>query len=102
MRKLTLVLAALVLCISAAFAQAKTISGTVVEDANNEPVIGASVVVVGTTTGTVTVFDGNFTLTVSVRTAFEITSVGFEPPRVKANNGMEVRLTFNASALSEV
>ena len=102
MRKLTLVLAALVLCISAAFAQAKTISGTVVEDANNEPVIGASVVVVGTTTGTVTDFDGNFTLTVSEGTELEITYVGFEPTRVKAKNGMVVRMKVDAAALDEV
>ena len=41
--------------------RAQTLSGTVV-DGNGEPVIGAAVKVVGTTTGTVTDFDGHFAL----------------------------------------
>ena len=58
--------------------------------------------VVGTTTGTVTDFDGNFTLTVSEGTELEITYVGFEPTRVKAKNGMVVRMKVDAAALDEV
>ena len=53
-------LALMALCTSSAFAQ-KQVSGTVV-DATGEAIIGASVVVKGTSTGTVTDFDGNFTL----------------------------------------
>ena len=44
-----------------AFAQSKTVSGTVL-DKTGESVIGASVVVKGTTNGTITDFDGKFTL----------------------------------------
>lgn len=43
------------------FAQAITVKG-VVKDSAGEPVIGANVVVVGTTNGTITDFDGNFTI----------------------------------------
>ena len=42
-----------------AFAQV-TASGTVTDAANGEPIIGASVLEIGTTTGTITDFDGNF------------------------------------------
>ena len=44
-----------------AFAQSITVNG-VVKDNLGEPVIGASVLIKGTTTGTITDFDGNFTL----------------------------------------
>ena len=44
-----------------AFAQNITVNGTVV-DSQNEPVIGATILIKGTTSGTVTDIDGNFTL----------------------------------------
>ena len=44
-----------------AFAQ-HTVKGTVLDKDTSEPVIGAAVVIDGTTTGTVTDFDGNFSL----------------------------------------
>ena len=50
-------LALVAICTSGAFAQ-KQVSGTVV-DAAGEPIIGASVIVKGTSTGTVTDYDGN-------------------------------------------
>ena len=43
------------------FAQ-NSITGKVMDSENDEPLIGASVLVKGTTTGTITDFDGNFTL----------------------------------------
>ena len=50
------------LCFSiSVLAQAKTVTGTVV-DAIGEPIIGASVLEMGTTNGTITDVDGNFTL----------------------------------------
>ena len=48
--------------------QEKTVTGTVV-DANGEPIIGANVVVKGTTTGTITDMDGRFTLNVPLNRA---------------------------------
>ena len=56
-RKLLMCLATLFLCVSAAVAQTK-ISGTVVSDGDNEPVIGTTVTVVGTKTAAVTDIDG--------------------------------------------
>ena len=61
--KLTWILTPLLLVLSLnfSFAQEKTISGNVV-DQNNVPLPGVSVVVVGTTSGTQTDFDGNYTI----------------------------------------
>ena len=68
---LTKAKALLLLCIlwqvsmSAAFAQSgsRTVTGKVIDD-TNEPLIGVNVLIVGTTVGTITDFDGNFSLTV--------------------------------------
>ena len=55
------------------------ISGSVVDD-NSQPIPGANIIVLGTATGTVTDFDGNFTLTYTQNPPFSIqaSSVGFE------------------------
>lgn len=61
-----------------AYAQGKTVSGTVL-DKSGESVIGASVVVKGTTNGTITDFDGKFTLSnVPNDASLEISFVGFK------------------------
>ena len=63
MKRLTYLLLCLMLGIGLATAQTTKITGTIsVED--SEPIIGASVMVKGTTTGTVTDYDGAFTLNV--------------------------------------
>jgi outer membrane receptor protein involved in Fe transport len=67
----------LLFCVST-YAQT-TVKGNVTDD-SGQPLPGANVIVVGTTTGTVTDFDGNFTLTVNQDPPFsiQISSVGFE------------------------
>ena len=61
----------------------KTITGTVV-DANNEPVIGAVVVVTGTSNGTVTDANGNFKYSIpSTAVSITITSIGYKDKLVK-------------------
>ena len=52
-KRLALILANLFLCVGIAFAQMQ-VTGTVVSQDDNEPVVGASIMVVGTNTGTVT------------------------------------------------
>ena len=62
----------------AAFAQNEvTVSGTVVDE-NGEPILGAGVVVKGTTTGTTADLDGRFSLTVPAGSVLQFISVGFE------------------------
>ena len=60
----------------ALFAQNVSISGTVVDE-SGEPVIGAGVLVKGTTIGVMTDADGNFQLSVPANATLEISSVGF-------------------------
>ena len=83
--------------------QQESITGTVV-DQSGEAVIGASVLVVGakTATGTVTDFDGNFTLKVKPGTQLKISYVGFKDALVKAANGMKVTLQEEATMLQAV
>ena len=57
------------------------VSGTVFDD-KGEPVIGASVVVQGTTHGTVTDFDGNFTLTADQGAKLAVSYVGYKPQTI--------------------
>ena len=95
--------------LSPAFAQAQSvqrqgmISGTVV-DQNGETVIGASVIVEGvkTTQGTVTDFDGKFSLKVAPGTKLRITFVGYKPMVVEAKNGMRVTLNEDSNVLQGV
>ncbi len=64
MKKLTFLFLCLVLGIGLATAQTREITGSVVSAEDDQPVIGASVIVKGTTTGTVTDYDGKFSLSV--------------------------------------
>lgn len=68
--KKTLFMLFCLLCSIGAMAQKKTITG-VVTDATGEAVIGASIVETGTTNGTVTDLDGNFTLSVATMAVSE-------------------------------
>lgn len=79
------------------------ISGTVV-DQHGETVIGASVIVDGakTTQGTVTDFDGKFSLKAAPGTKLRISFVGYKPQVVTARNGMKVVLEENSNVLQGV
>ena len=62
-RKLTLLLACLLAGIGLVIAQTpKKITGSVISQEDNQPVVGASVLVKGTTVGTTTDIDGKFTI----------------------------------------
>mgnify|MGYP001518104255 FL=1 len=75
--------------VSPAFAQeGKKITGHVVDD-TNEPLIGASILVVGTSTGVITDLDGNFNIIVpSGATALQISYVGYENVKMKSDAQM--------------
>lgn len=79
-----------------------TASGTVTEASNGEPIIGASVLEEGTTNGTITDFDGNFTLAVSDGAKLTISYVGFKPQTLPAAAGMQVALSEDSELLEEV
>ena len=83
--------------------QQSSITGTVV-DSQGEPVIGASVIIVGgaATQGTVTDFDGNFTLKVKPGAKLTISYVGMKTQTVTAANGMKVTLQDDSQVLEGV
>lgn len=68
------------------YAQTK-ISGSVVDE-NSQPIPGANIIVLGTSTGTVTDFDGGFSLTVNQNPPFSVqaSSIGFESKKVQVNS----------------
>lgn len=95
-----LVTCAALLISGSAFAQ-NTIKGKVVE-ANGEPVIGASVILPGTTQGVVTGVDGTFELNVAAGKTLEVSCIGFTTQQVAAANGMVVTLAEDTTFLDEV
>ena len=78
------------------------VSGTVL-DSNGEPLIGASVMVKGSSIGTATDMDGNFNLKAAPGATLVISYVGYETKEVKASaTPLTVRLNDNESMLNEV
>ncbi|WP_294470686.1 TonB-dependent receptor [uncultured Bacteroides sp.] len=91
---------------SAAFAQT-TVKGQVVDSETDEPLIGASVAVVGTTLGSVTDLDGNFTLKVGNNATLVIKYLGYKELKKKIDRKGTVdlgviRLVVDAVALNDV
>ena len=78
------------------------ITGTVLEASTDFPIIGASVVEVGTTNGVITDFDGNFVLNVAEGAQIQISYVGFAAQTLAAKDGMVVKLAEDTYMLQEV
>ena len=72
------------------------------KDANGEPIIGASVKVKGSTGGTVTDIDGNFTLDVPAGAELEISSIGYLKQVVKAKANVAIVLKDDSQTLDEL
>ena len=85
------------------FAQEKTISGTVT-DQDGLPLPGVNIVVEGTTNGTQTDFDGNYSITGNVGQTLLFTYIGQQDVRVPigANNTINVQMDEDTQALEEV
>lgn len=93
----------LVLCMTFSFAQEKTISGNVT-DQNGLPLPGVSIVVVGTSTGTQTDFDGNYSIGASVGQVLRFSYIGQTTVNrtVGSANSINVQMQEDAQALEEV
>ncbi len=101
-KRLTMLMGGLVLSTGMALAQT-TVTGKVVSQDDGEPVIGASVKIAGTKTGTVTDVDGNFILPNASKDAvLEITYLGMETKTVKATPKMKIVLVSDSKNLDEV
>ena len=76
------------------WAQNLTVKGVVMAQDEPDPVIGASVIVKGTTTGTVTDFDGNFELQAKVGDVLQVSFMGYKSQEVKVANAGPIRVTL--------
>ena len=84
-----------------AFAQ-NTVQGTVLDAANGEPIIGASILEIGTTNGTITDFDGNFVLNVKEGAKLSISYMGYKTQELDAKGTLNVKLSEDTEVLDEV
>ena len=84
------------------WAQSQTISGKVLNAADDEPVIGASVQAKGTSKGTITDVDGKFTIEVEPGATLVISFIGMQSKEVPAADGLVVALSEDTKQLDEV
>jgi len=84
-----------------AFAQQITVKG-LVKDTAGEPIIGANVVIKGTTNGTITDFDGNFQLNANKGDIIVISFIGYQLQEAQAASSMNIILKDDTELLDEV
>ena len=90
-----------VFCVVSSYAQV-TATGVITDAATGEPIIGASVVEEGTTNGTVTDFDGQFTLTVAKDAMVVVSYVGYKSQQLYAGENLKISLAEDNEVLEEL
>lgn len=81
-----------------AIQQTRKVKGTVT-DANGEPVIGANVVVKGTTNGTITDVNGEYTLDVPNNATLVVSYIGYSPKEIKVGTQSKVNVALAEEAI---
>ena len=81
------------LCLCASVVMFAQISGTVV-DSQGEPIIGAAVQVKGTTIGTITDFDGNFTIDAAKNATLVVSYLGYTSQEIPLQGKTTVKVTL--------
>lgn len=84
------------------WAQSVHVQGSVLDKATGESMIGVSVLEKGTTNGTITDFDGNFSLDVAPGATLQVTYVGYKSIEAPAKNGMKLTMEEDAAELQEL
>ena len=83
--------------------QNETVKGTVLDKKTGEPIIGANIVVKGTTNGVITDIDGNYTLQAPVGSILEISYIGYQTIEITATDQVQVvELSEDQEVLEEV
>ncbi len=100
-KRLTMILASLFLCVGMAVAQT-SVTGTVVSQEDGQPVVGATVRVEGSNSGTVTDVDGKFSVSAPADAYLTVTYIGMKEARVKAGRNMRIVLENDDNALDEL
>ncbi len=83
----------------------RTVRGVVLDKSNNDPIIGASVVVKGTTQGTITDYDGNFSIEATSGQYLQVSYLGYQTYELRVTPNTDtyrVALTESTSQLDEV
>lgn len=103
-RTLVLTICSIYMGMANAFSQERTVSGTVTDQETGEELPGVSVVIDGTSEGTITDMDGNYRLTVSEGTTLSFSFIGYETIRqeVGGQSVVDISLPVDIQALDEV
>lgn len=106
MKKVLLLFVLLMVCALQIIAQSRTITGTVTDKSSGEPLVGAAVLVQGTTLGVTTDFDGKYTIIVSDKSkVLEFSSVSYKKQTVAidgSTNVIDVQLEEDRLLLDQV
>ena len=94
MKKRISFLFVMVLCAIGAWAQALTVTGVVMAQDEPDPVIGANVMIKGSTNGTITDFDGNFSIQAKVGDVLQVSFMGYKPSEVRIQNSAPLNITL--------
>ena len=94
MKQRIYLLAVMVLTTLSVMAQGLTVTGVVMAQDEPDPVIGANVMVKGTTSGTITDFDGNFSIQAKVGDVLQVSFMGYKPQDVKVTSAGPLKITL--------
>lgn len=100
--KITLLFASTMLAASAFGQSQQKFSGRVISKDDNEPVVGASIMVVGTKTGTITDSEGNFQLDIPRGKQIKVSYIGMRTATYTYKPGMTITLVPDAKSLDDV
>ena len=87
----------IMLGLQAVFAQERTISGNITSSEDYSPIPGVSIIITGTTTGTITDMDGNYQLSVPEGATLSVSSVGYVAQTINPGNRSTVNIILDVA-----
>ena len=84
----------MVMVTSLSFAQNTTVTGKVISDEDQQPIIGANIVVVGTTQGTVSDFDGNYSIDVPPDGKLIFSFIDYQSVELPVNRQTQINVSL--------
>ena len=92
--KRILTITSMVMLALSIWAQSMTVTGVVMAQDEPDPVIGANVMVKGSTNGTITDFDGNFSINAKAGDVLHVSFMGYKSQEIKVTNAGPLRITL--------
>ena len=92
--KRILTITSMVMLALSIWAQSMTVTGVVMAQDEPDPVIGANVMVKGSTNGTITDFDGNFSISAKAGDVLHVSFMGYKSQEIKVTNAGPLRITL--------